>query len=435
MKIHILAIAGTMTAPLAVALKKQGHTVTGSDQEKIYPPISTLLETNKISFNQSTIDSSIDLAIIGSGYLSFSQCLSEFEKIKELNIPYISATEYLAKNLIKTNSILVAGSYGKTTITSLLSWVTTQCGLNPNYFFGGFVADNFPSLKFTDSDFSVIEADESINGLDTQAKFLYYPVKYLILTSAQWEHKDSYSTAEDNFNAFKKLVQNLPANGLLVYNSADPEVQKLLPFCQAKAIPYKVESSVKSNLIGLYNQQNIFAVISLCQNLDLPIDQILAAVASFPGVKRRLEVIYQKNNLLIVDDFAQSAVRVKSAIDAIHYSYPNSKIYVYFEPHASFLKSKSSLSGFNEALKNTHQVILSKINFSSAISKTDRVTAKDWTEIVGSKLIYQPLNSEIISYFSNTLKPNDVLIHFSSGGLDGLNTLSAIIAKLESKTL
>ena len=116
LNIHILAICGQLNTPLALALKKQGHQVTGSDQEKIYPPFSFELQNNDIPVNTTTIDSHIDLVIVGSGFNKFSRCQEEFEQVKENNIPYISATNYISQNLIKPESILVAGSYGKTTI-------------------------------------------------------------------------------------------------------------------------------------------------------------------------------------------------------------------------------------------------------------------------------------------------------------------------------
>lgn len=412
MNIHILGIAGTMTAPLAITLKQQGYYVTGSDQEKIYPPISELISS--IPLNQS-LGNNIDLVIVGSSYKSFKNCLAEFEQIKKLKIPYISATNYISENLIKKNSILVAGSYGKTTITSLLAWILPSS----NYFFGGVSVDNFPSLNFSDSNWSIIEADESINGLDTQAKFLYYPVKYLILTSAQWEHKEAYPTAKDNFNAFKALVEKLPFDGLLVYNPKDPEIQKLLPFCHSKKIAYS-HFQFETTLIGRHNHDNINAVLTLCKELNIDTDNL----SRFKGVKRRLEIVSNKNNILVIDDFAQSAIRVKSALEAIKFSYPSRPIKIYFEPHASFLQNQTSVLEFSSIEPLCQEFILSKIIFSA--NKDTRVTSKHWQEVFNQKLKYFPTNSDIINHFQDTLQPNDILIHFSSGGLDGLNNLKRV---------
>jgi UDP-N-acetylmuramate: L-alanyl-gamma-D-glutamyl-meso-diaminopimelate ligase len=409
--IHILGIAGTMTAPLANALIKKGYLVTGSDQQNIYPPISQLI--SKIPLNQPLSD--IDLAIIGSSFKSFLICKNEFEQIKKLDIPYISATNYLAQNLIKNNSILVAGSFGKTTITSILSWIMP----NSNYFFGGVAINDMPSLNFSDSDWSIIEADESINGLDTQAKFLYYPVKYLILTSVKWEHKESYQTAEDNFSAYKNLIEKLPTDGLLVYNPNDPEIDKLLPSCRSKKVPYG-NFDFKTSLIGQHNKDNINAALTLCHELGINSSNI----STYKGLRRRLEIVSDNNNILVIDDFAQSAIRVKSAIEAIRFSYPNRPIKIYFEPHASFLHNQESLREFDQMKSLCQEFILGKIIFSS--DKQNRITAKDWQDIFAEKFHYFPNDTDIISYLTTHLRPNDILVHFSSGGLDGLNNLKKV---------
>ena len=435
MHIHILGIAGSKTAPLAKILQSQGHLVTGSDQEKIYPPVSTILAHAQILLNQTPVTHDIDLVIVGNSYQSFANSKSEFEQIKSLSIPYVSYTEYLVKNLIKPNSILVAGSYGKTTITSLLCHVFLELGLDPSYMFGGEPLNGFDSTRFGQSNWSIVEADENKNGLDTDTTFLYYPVKYLILTSTQWEHKESYGSAADNLDAFKKLIAKLPADGLLIYNPSDPEIAKIIQYCPCPAFAYPANSNLNTQLIGAHNQQNISAVFTLCQKLGLPEDKVSAAIASFQGVKRRLQVLSTKNDFIVIDDFAQSGVRVKSAVDAIKFSFPQKNIRVFFEPHASFLQDKSSLNGFREAFDSVSEVILGKINFSDKVAKENRTSARDWLDVVGQKLTYQPINSEIVQHFSRSLKPSDILVHFSSGGLDGLQSLDAIIANLQSKTL
>jgi UDP-N-acetylmuramate: L-alanyl-gamma-D-glutamyl-meso-diaminopimelate ligase len=422
--IHILGIAGVMTAPLAVALKKQGYLVTGSDQEKIYPPISDLI-TN-IPINCTPIDNHIDLAIIGSSYLSFTRCIDEFNQIKKLNIPYISATQYLSQNLIKTNSVLVAGSFGKTTISALITWILNRCGYQPNYLIGGQLIDNSPSLAFSPTDWSVAEADESINGLDQKAKFLYYPVKYLILTSINWEHKESYPTAEDNFQAYRQLVKNIPAPGALIYNQNCSDIQKLLSNCACKTIPYSPDQKFDSLLVGEFNQQNISAAYTFCRHIGIKEDKITQAISSFPGIKRRLEKIYSKNNIHIYDDFAQSFNRVKSTLEALKFSYPHHRLHVYFEPHATFLQNPESIREFSEIVPLIDNFILGKLSFSAHLPANKRVTAKDWQNIFANKFHYLPTNDQIIDYFSVNLKPGDLLIHFSSGGLDGLNNLKRV---------
>ncbi|MCX6726266.1 MAG: Mur ligase family protein [Candidatus Shapirobacteria bacterium] len=363
-----------------------------------------------------------NLYIVGTSVHKFAVCQQEYDYIIKNNLPYISSTEFLAQNIIKPESILIAGSYGKTTISAFLSWLFVKLDLNPSYFFGGNLIEDFPSLSTGNGQFSIVEADESINGLDTQAKFLYYPVKYLIITSTNWEHKDSYKTAEDNFNAYKQLVEKLPQDGILVYNPNDPEIQKLLPFSKAKNIPYQ-SFDFETKLIGKFNRENINAALTLCSALGF--DKAISLVPDFKGISRRLEIIH--HNPLVIDDFAQSPDRIKSTLNTVSETYPNRPIKVFFEPHASFLSYKSSLNGMSPAFKSATEVIISKIKFNPSISNNDRTTFADYKAEIGDKVKYLPLLDNIKQYLQQSLKPDDILIHFSSGGLDGLNTLNQIV--------
>jgi UDP-N-acetylmuramate: L-alanyl-gamma-D-glutamyl-meso-diaminopimelate ligase len=459
MHIHILGIAGTMTASLAVALQKEGHLITGSDQEKIYPPISTLLKKAKIKINSSKIDSTIDLAIIGSSFSNFQKTKEEFEQIKKLKIKYISATEFIAQNLIKENSVLIAGTYGKTTISSLVSWIFFQSNLNPNYMFGGDAINHFPSANISSSNWSIVEADESIHGLDDQAKFLFYPVKFLLLTSADWEHKDSYSTEIENFNAFKKLINNVSENGILFINSKGYQTKELSLYSKSKIITYNSSKSdyylknikikknytaldirtprniihIKTKLIGQFNFENILAAIALTDNLNINPSVIKKAILNFKGIKRRLEKITDKKNILIFDDFAQSSNRIESTLKAIKSHFPQKTIKVLYQPHASFVQYKESLKNFKNAFSLASEIVLSKLNYNSNIDKNKRVNAKDFKDFIGEKLIYIPIDEDIINFYKQNLKSGDILINMSSGGFSGNKILKSIINNLKLK--
>lgn len=453
MRIHILGIAGTMTAPLAVSLKKQGHQISGSDQDKIYPPISTVLKKAKIKINLYDITPDIDLCIIGSSYKSFETTKNEFIKIKKIKIPYLSATQYISQNLVKKESIVIAGSFGKTTISSLVSWIFLQAKKKPSYMFGGEPKNKYPAISFSTSDYSIIEGDESIHGLDKQAKFLSYKPKYVILTSADWEHKDCYSSASKNFNTFKKFIQMLPRDGLLVINSQSVSAQKLNDFSQAKVVTYNSPQSdyfidkinIKNNfttliintptglikidtqLIGQFNFENILAAVALCDSLKIKKNYIQKAVFSFRGVKRRLELVANHKNILFFDDFAQSTTRIKSTLLALKNHYPNKKIKVLYLAHASFNQYKNSLQGLDDAFKPADEIILGPLKYNPKINKKDRTTASDYKLILKSKLIYLPLKKQIIEYYKHNLMSNDILVYMSSGGFDNNRIFKSII--------
>lgn len=151
MHIHILAISGQMTSALALELQRQGHLITGSDQEKIYPPISSKLTKAHIPINSTPISSQIDLVIVGSAYQNFPRCIEEFIQIQKHKLPFISATQSLAAHLAKSNSIIIAGSWGKSTICALTAWILDHAQWHPSFFFAAQAINRFPSFKITNS--------------------------------------------------------------------------------------------------------------------------------------------------------------------------------------------------------------------------------------------------------------------------------------------
>ncbi len=426
MHIHIVGIAGSMTAPLALALKKQGHHITGSDQLKIYPPFSTQLKNANISINQTPINKDIDLAIIGSSYLAFSHTRDEYLQIKSQNIPFISATKYISQFLIKKNSILVAGSYGKTTISAALSYLLVKAKFNPSYMFGGQGLNGQKSLHLSNSDWSVVEADESINGLDTKAKFLYYPIKYLILTSAHWEHKDSYKSKTENFNAFKQLIKNIPKDGILIYNQNEKSIKDLLPFAPCPIIPYTT-STLQTNLIGKFNEQNLAAVETLASYFQINSNIIASSIKSFKGIKKRLEIKAKFNDFLFIDDYAQSAARIKAALLALKETYPNRTLKVFYEPHATFLQYRSNLKELSSVFDLASEIIIFQLKFNSKQDSKERLCAKDYLTTI-HRSQYLPLSTDLIKHYQNTLKKGEILIHFSSGGGEGQKIFQSIIS-------
>lgn len=453
MHIHILGIAGTMTAPLAVSLKKAGHQVSGSDQEKIYPPFSTLLKKAKIKINFYEITKDIDLCIVGSSFNNFKNTLQEFQQIKKLKIPYISATKYISQYLVKQDSIVVAGSFGKTTITSLISWIFSQAKKKPNYMFGGEPKNKFSPISFSNSNISIVEGDESIHGLDKKAKFLYYSPKYLILTSADWEHKDCYSSESKNTSAFKKLMNLISKDGLLIINSNSQSAQKIGQFTKSKILTYNSPNSdyfidkiqikenfttliintpkglikINTTIIGQFNFENILAAVALCDYLKIPSNIIQKSIFSYRGIKRRLELVASHKNILFFDDFAQSTDRIESTLSALKKHYPNRNIKVLYFAHATFNQYKESLKGLEQAFSPAKEIVLGPLKYNSKIIKKNRATANDYQSIMNSKLIYLPLKKQILKYYSNSLMSNDIFISMSSGGLESSRIVKLII--------
>jgi UDP-N-acetylmuramate: L-alanyl-gamma-D-glutamyl-meso-diaminopimelate ligase len=434
--IHILGIAGTMTTPLALELIKLGIKVTGSDQDKIYPPVSTILSDANIPINITPITSNIDLVIVGGSYNKFKQTQAEFSQVVAQKIKYISASSFLGLLMEAKNPIIVTGTFGKTTISSALSWALLKLGANPTYFFGGFPVNHFPSLQQNLTDYSVIEAGEDINGLDKGPKFDYYPLKHLLITSADWEHRESYATQEQNFTAFSNLVKRLTPDSTFVYNPASKSAKQLAASFP-NAIPYDLSLSpvIQTSLIGQANLENLIGATTMLVNLGFPKAKVIEALSTFEGIRRRLEVVYSGPGLVIIDDFAQSDQRVLAALNAVKGQYPNYKIITFFEPHATSLLYKSSVQLLAKSLEVSDSIILGPLTYSSSISKIERATPEYYRQLLGAKLTYLPDYEAIIQTLSQPFKEKTVIVHFSSGGQIGLNSLSQIVNAQKSATI
>jgi len=411
MRIHIVSIAGMMTANIAVDLVKKGHLVTGSDQEKIYPPVSNILENAGIEVNSHPITSAIDMAIIGSSYSKFSRTKDEFEQINKLSIPYISATEYLAKNTIKDKSILIAGSYGKSTITSLISWILIRRILSvaiPNGIENGITQLTQAFILFYSSKSKNTQAYQQLINSVHKNGFILVNQKDISNNQLSFPEKIQKITYNDSkSDYFIKNIQTNNSNSKITIHSPDGE--------------YQIETS----LLGNFNFENILAAFAVCHSLGINTKIIIESIKSYKGVQRRLQLIKETSQNILIDDFAQSAPRIKASIDAIKFHFPQHDIISIFEPHASFLQHISGLEDLDSAFLDSEKIILTKLRINP--NKNKRIIASDYQKIIGKKLIYLPESADIIKYIKENIKTNTVIINFSSGG----NTNHQLLEKIK----
>ena len=220
--IHFIGICGVAMSALALAYQKKGYKVTGSDKG-FYPPVSTHLKDAGIKFypgwhpEKMIADGNPNLIIVGNVASSTNP---EWLYVQENNIPYKSYPEAVAEQIVKDTSIVCAGTYGKSTTTTLLTWILKQADKNPSYMFGGISLNDLSSANFTDSDISILEGDEYKTARwDDRPKFAHYSPTHLLLTSVVWDHADVYPTEQSYVYAFEKLIRDLPRNGLLVLSA------------------------------------------------------------------------------------------------------------------------------------------------------------------------------------------------------------------------
>lgn len=463
-KAYFIGIAGKAMGPLAKAFKDADWKVTGSDQEKVYPPISTYLKENMISYTTGysaiNIPHDADLIIVGRSALMIDPKNQEYFEAKKVGCPVLSYPEVLQQYLVKKNSIVVAGTYGKTTISAIVTWILINAGINPSYMTGGVPMDMEDGVKITSSEYSVIEGDEPPALFETDLpKFMFYKPKYLVITATKHDHPEIYKTEESYLTAFVNLIKLLPVDGMLVYNLDNTKRESIDNF-KGKKISYssenekadyfvkniftnnnitqftvsgKKEVALETILIGKHNLENICGAVGLC--LELRIDQrfIKKAIKSFRGIKTRLEFLGEKGGRFLYWDLAQHPAKVKGTLDALREHYGYKKIICVFDPSSTGLKYKESLLWYPYNFDHADQVIVGKVSFLKKISSTERVTGREIIESIAKtqkNVIYEPMDEKIVKYLIENTKTDDVIVFMSSGGLRFTNLIEEVKEKL-----
>ncbi|MDP6051654.1 MAG: UDP-N-acetylmuramate:L-alanyl-gamma-D-glutamyl-meso-diaminopimelate ligase, partial [Candidatus Latescibacteria bacterium] len=360
--IHLIAICGTGMGALAVMLKAQGHHVTGSDKD-VYPPMSTVLSEQNIpvykGFSVAHLAPQPDLVVIGN---AVSRGNPEAEAVLSRKIRYASMPETLKTFFLwNKTSIVVTGTHGKTTTTSMLAWVMEQAGFDPSYIIGGIPIGWATGAKLGAGDVFILEGDEYDSAFfDKRAKFLHYLPDIVIINNIEFDHADIYNNLDEIILAFRRLVNIIPGNGLLIGAADDEHIQALMQGApctnqtfgeginarwaarQVNITPEGTtfnlyeEGSYRDQLTipmyGAHNVQNALAVVAAAEQVGVPWEKTVTGLGSFPGVKRRLELRGVINGIHVYDDFAHHPTAVETTLCGLRSAYPDKRIWAIFEP-------------------------------------------------------------------------------------------------------
>ncbi len=451
--VHLMGICGTAMASLAGLLKDRGLNVTGSDQNP-YPPMSTQLEKLGIEimkgYRAENLVHKPDLVIVGN---VIPKSNPEAQELLRLNIPYTSLPKALGEWVIGSReSLVVSGTHGKTTTTSLLSWVAECIGIQPGFLIGG-IPKNF-SLSFRNpyGNYFVIEGDEYDTAFfDKVPKFIHYKPKHVILTSIEFDHADIYADLNAVKAAFRRLIELIPEDGTLLYYGKDQNIAELLQFAtvkkrfsysssksdyMAKVVTKNIEGTTFQvfhgaiflgeffiTMTGDYNVMNATAVIGLADQLGWPIDRVREALATFQGVRRRQEVIGAPRGITIIEDFAHHPTAVRETVKAIQSKYSGQKVYSVFEPRSATSRRKIFQKDYVEAFKSSQEVIIAEAFDQGKIEASDRFSAQELVlDLTKSGIVAHCFNGAdaIVDYLGKTASPKDVILIMSNGGFDGI---------------
>jgi UDP-N-acetylmuramate: L-alanyl-gamma-D-glutamyl-meso-diaminopimelate ligase len=459
--IHLIGICGTAMASLAGMLQERGFRVTGSDAAS-YPPMSTFLELLGIPvaqpFAEANLDPRPDLVVVGN---ALSRGNVELERLLDERIPFCSLPQILHDEfLVGKNVLVVAGTHGKTTTTSMLAWIFETAGLQPSFLIGG-IAENFGrSFGLGAGQHFILEGDEYDTAFfDKGPKFLHYFPDSVILTSVEFDHADIYKDLDAVETAFKRLVNLVPRRGRIVaFDSNDvSSASQILSIdrCLQKAFcpverygpsqhaAWKIENlklaeehtswSVVRNgkpwadfqfpLGGEYNVWNATAAAALAANYEIPKEVIAQALASFLSVKRRLEVKAEVNGITIIDDFAHHPTAIEQTIRALRARYPQSRLWVVLEPRSNTMRRNVLQDALARSLALADQVVIAAIFKSEAIPEAERL---DLNRVVaeiqkrGKQARILADADAIVNAIAPDLRSHDVVAILSNGGFGGI---------------
>ncbi len=355
MHVHILGICGTFMGGVAALSKAAGHRVTGSDRN-VYPPMSTQLEALGIEVHEGygveQLDSKPDVVVVGN---VMARGMPVVEALLEQRLELTSGPDWLGRNLLRDRWVLaVAGTHGKTSTSSLLVHLLEEAGLKPGFLVGGVPANFGVSARLGEAPFFVIEADEYDTAFfDKRAKFIHYRPQTLILNNLEFDHADIYPDLESIKRQFNHLLRTVPCNGLVIHNARDHNLNEVLArgcwsqresFAQnlntggsAPAVaaqwtatcpgddPRQFLLQMQGQAIGLaqwtqlgaHNVDNALAAIAAARHAGVPVEQSLAALASFRGVKRRMERLGEASGITVYDDFAHHPTAIATTVEGL----------------------------------------------------------------------------------------------------------------------
>lgn len=456
--IHLSGICGTAMASLAGLLQLQGCRITGSDKAA-YPPMSDLLRSLGIPilepYTESNLSPAPDLVVIGN---ALSRGNPEVERVLDERIPFTSMAALLREEfLVGRESLVVAGTHGKTTTTSMLAWIYQVAArehpaLEPSFLIGG-VAENFgTSFQLRPTRTFIVEGDEYDTAFfDKGPKFLHYFPDALILTHVEFDHADIYANLEAVKTAFKRLVNLVPRRGLIAAYDGSADLSECVAhaLCRVERYGFSAEADwriqnlrhesgltrwevwrggalwagLEMRLAGEHNVLNATAAAALAAVQGIGKESIQAALASFQSVKRRLEVCAEVAGITVIDDFAHHPTAIRETLRALHSIYPQSRLWAILEPRSNTLRRKVLQSDLVASLRLADRVVLAGVYQQQRIPENERLRPEDVVRALnaaGTPAELCPDVETIVNSIAPQLEPGDVAAILSNGGFDGI---------------
>src|SRR2546429_4372746 len=445
-------------ASVAAAMQERGFKVTGSD-ENVYPPMSSFLQEKGIALKQGyraeNIPGDADVVVIGN---VMKRGNAEVETVLNRKLFYLSLPEVLKNYFLRgRHNLVVTGTHGKTTTTALLAWIMEKAGRNPGYFIGGLPKNFGQGARLNDSKYFIIEGDEYDTAFfDKRSKFVHYLPELVIVNNIEFDHADIFKNLDEIKLSFRRLLNIVPQNGMVLLNGDDPNCVEVAKDCLAQMIEigfskncaqrirdvaYSTDGSrfklgdnaYEIPLVGEFNVRNAAMAATAARFYDVPKPKIDNALKTFSGIARRQEVRGEARGVKVIDDFGHHPTAIAQTLQALRQRYQGQRIWAIFEPRSNTTRRAIFQHELPEALKLADGVFVAQVARLEQIPEADRLHPEEMVKEIsedGRPAFYEKNADSIADRIVPLLKERDVVAVFSNGGFDNIH--EKLLARLRT---
>jgi UDP-N-acetylmuramate: L-alanyl-gamma-D-glutamyl-meso-diaminopimelate ligase len=455
---HFLGICGTAMGSVAGALRDRSFKVTGSD-ENVYPPMSIFLEKKGIilkeGYRAENIPRDAEVVVIGN---AMKRGNPEVEAVLNRKLFYLSLPEVLKNYFLRgKHNLVVTGTHGKTTTTALLAWILEKSGSKPGYLIGGIPKNFGEGARLSDSKYFVIEGDEYDTAFfDKRSKFIHYLPELLIVNNIEFDHADIFNNLDEIKLSFRRLLNIVPQNGMVLLNGDDRNCVEVAKDCLAQMIEvgfskncaqricdvafsstgsrFKLGDEVfEIPLVGEFNVRNSAMAAIAARFYDVPKSKIDSAFKTFCGIARRQELRGEARGVKVIDDFGHHPTAIHHTLHAFRHRFPDHRLWAVFEPRSNTTRRAVFQKQLPDALKLADGVFIAQVAKLEQIPEKERlnpVAVVDAISKTGRPAFYEENADAIIARILPMLKPKDVVVIFSNGGFDNIH--EKLLKRLQS---
>lgn len=440
MRIHLIAIGGAVMHNLALALQLNGNTVSGSDDEIYNPARKRLTKVGilpeKDGWFPEKITSDIDCIILG---MHASADNPELLKAQTLGLKIYSFPEYIYEHSAKKMRVVIAGSHGKTTTTSMIMHILKNAGIDFDYLVGAQL-DGFNNMvRLSDAPIIIIEGDEYLSSaIDRVPKIWHYKPNIAVITGIAWDHVNVFPTFESYVNAFEIFIKTINSEGILFYADGDSELKKIAKNVLCNRKSYKSFENVLQNetnyifdtrknlvpisVFGKHNLANMRAAYLVCRRLNIPPKDFFKNIGSFTGAAKRLQILHETPTHIVFSDFAHAPSKVRATVDAVKNRYPERKLVACLELHTYSSLSKDFLPQYKNTLKQADIAVVFFNEHTLEMKKMPPLNSEDMKKFFGNQDLKIFTTIKDLELFLNQLNfKNTNLLMMSSGNFMGLD--------------